>query len=56
VRPSALVTKYPPATYIETIGARPDVNYETYTLDKLRTGGVDYVNAFTQTVVNLISR
>lgn len=55
VRPSALVTQYPPATYIETIGARPDVSYETYTLDKLRTGGVDYVNAFTQAVLDLLA-
>jgi hypothetical protein len=55
VRQNPIATpEYPTAPYVENIGVRPDVTLDYMTRNNLLTGGQDYVNQFTQTLVNLI--
>jgi hypothetical protein len=45
--------EYPPAPYIENIGVRPDIVVDFMTHANLVTGGVPFIDAFTQAVVKL---
>ncbi|MBI4891314.1 MAG: hypothetical protein HY821_11870, partial [Acidobacteria bacterium] len=46
----------PPATYIENIGAQPDVEIDYMTRANLMNGGRDFVDAFTAVVLEQIRR
>ncbi len=46
----------PPAPYIENIGALPDIEIDFMTRQNLLTGGKDFVDAFTQAIVDQILR
>jgi len=55
VRKNPITTpEYPPAPYVENIGARPDVPIEFMTTENLLNGGRTYVNQFTQVLVDQI--
>jgi hypothetical protein len=55
VRKNSLSTpEYPTAPYLESIGVRPDIALDFMTRNNLITGGQDYVNQFTQVLINLI--
>ena len=45
---------FPPTRFIENVGVRPDVAYDTFTLENLATLGGPYVAAFTRTLVDAI--
>jgi hypothetical protein len=56
VRKNPITTpEYPAAPYVENIGTRPDVALDFMTRDNLLSGGVAYVNQFTQTLLQQIS-
>jgi C-terminal processing protease CtpA/Prc len=56
VRKNPITTpEYPTALYVENIGTRPDVALDFMTRDNLLSGGVAYVNQFTQTLLQQIS-
>jgi hypothetical protein len=45
-----------PAPYVENIGVRPDIEMSYMTRDNLLSGGRNYVNAFTNAIVDLIRK
>jgi hypothetical protein len=47
---------FPPTPHIENVGVRPDIPYDYMTRTNLMTGGVPYVQAFTDAIVDLIHR
>ena len=48
--------EYPPAPYVENIGARPDVPLDYMTRENLLNGGRTFVEQFTQILVNEITK
>jgi hypothetical protein len=46
-------TEFPPSPYIENVGVRPDIVADYMTRANLVSGGAPFVQAFTQTAVNL---
>jgi hypothetical protein len=46
----------PPSTYIENVGVQPDIDIDYMTRQNLMTGGRDFVEAFTQAIVDHIRR
>lgn len=46
-------TEFPPSPYIENVGVRPDIVADYMTRANLVSGGSSFVQAFTQTAVNL---
>lgn len=46
----------PPADYIENIGVQPDIELDYMTRRNLMTGGQDFVDGFTQAIVDQIRR
>jgi hypothetical protein len=55
VRPGVVSAPgFPATSYIETIGVRPDVPYDVFTLENAAVLGVPYVAAFTGTLVAAI--
>ena len=57
VRTNPVATpEYPTSSYIETVGVRPDIEYDYMTRDNLVSGGRSFVAAFTAAVVDLIKK
>ncbi len=46
-------TEFPPSPYIENVGVRPDIVADYMTRANLISAGAPFVQAFTQTAVNL---
>jgi hypothetical protein len=55
VRPTTISTAdFPPTSFIQNVGVRPDVAYDVFTMDNLATLGAGYVDQFTQTLLAAI--
>jgi hypothetical protein len=55
VRSKDVITPdYPVTRYVENVGVRPDVEVDYMTTANFRSGGADFVDAFTKAVVDLI--
>jgi len=48
--------EYPTAPYIENIGTRPDIALDFMTRDNLLSGGIAYVDQFTQIITSQIMK
>ncbi|HEY3441846.1 MAG TPA: S41 family peptidase [Paludibaculum sp.] len=45
---------YPVTRYVENVGVRPDIEADYMTASNLRSGGADFVDAFSRAIVDLI--
>jgi hypothetical protein len=56
-RKTDIVTSdFPTAPYVENIGVRPDIEEDYMTMDNLLNNGAPFVQSFTSSMVNLISK